>query len=198
MKILNCEQMSEEWFAARCGKPSASRFAEIVTTKGEPSKQSTKYLYELAGERVVGAKAETYQSPAMLRGIELEPEARELYEFVTGEEVQQVGTCMDDDERWCASSDGMVGDDGVLEIKCPTLSVAVEYLSQGKLPTKYYQQVQGQMFVTNRGYCDFVSYYPGLKPLIVRVEKDSRFCDCLEESLIRFCETLEKIVEEIS
>jgi putative phage-type endonuclease len=198
MIALNCDQGSEQWFAERVGRPSASRFGEIITTKGVPSKQAEKYLYELAGERIIGTKTETYQTPAMLRGVEMEAEARQLYELMRDVEVEQVGICYQDEKRkFGASPDGLVGDDGCLEIKCPTLPVAVEYLLAGRLPTKYFQQVQGQLLVTGRAWVDFLSYYPGLSPLIVRVERDETFLTYLKVALDDFCEKLEKITEQL-
>lgn len=196
MKIFDFEQMSEEWFAARCGIPTASNFDKIITTKGEPSKQRQKYLYRLAGEAVSGKAEETYQNAAMLRGIEMEQEARSLYELSKDEDVQQVGFCLADD-GYGASPDGLVGDKGSLEIKCPTIAVHVEYLLANKLPTAYFQQVQGQLFVAEREWCDFVSYYPSIKPLIIRVNRDEVFIRKLETELKGFTEELKQIINKI-
>lgn len=198
MIAVDCEQGSPEWFAERVGRPSSSRFGEIITTKGVPSKQAEKYLYELAGERLIGCKAESYQNAAMTRGIEMEGEARSLYGFLRDIEVEQVGICYPDEQRkYGASPDGFVGKDGCLEIKCPTLSVAVEYLLAGKLPTKYFQQVQGQLLVTGRAWVDFLSYFPGLSPLLVRVERDEKFLAMLKVALDEFCERLDRTTERL-
>lgn len=195
MKIVDVVQGSPEWFAVRLGIPTASNFSNIITTKGEPSKQAQKYMYRLAGESVSGQMEETYQNAAMTRGIEMEAEARALYEVVKGVSVQQVGFCLGN--SYGASPDGLIGDDGCLEIKCPTIAVHVEYLLSGKLPTTYFQQVHGEMFVAERKWCDFVSYYPGLKPLIIRVERDENFISKLESELKSFCSELETTINTI-
>ena len=94
MKVLSEKQHTPEWFAARCGVPGASSFDKIVTTKGEASKQAEKYMWQLAGERVAGKSEETFKSAAMERGTIMEAEARETYEFITGNEVKETGFCV--------------------------------------------------------------------------------------------------------
>lgn len=196
MKIIDCEQRSEEWFKVRLGVPTASEFDKIITVKGQPSKSRTRYLYKLAGEFVSGKLEEAYQNGAMLRGIELESEARELYQLITDKEVVQAGFCLADGGYGC-SPDGLIGKTGGLEIKCPTISTHVEYLLDATLPEDYYQQVQGSLFVTGRKWWDFMSYYPGLKPLIVRVEPDAQFQMALAEQLTAFCVELKDTIKRI-
>ena len=195
MKIINCEQRSEEWYAARLGIPSASSFDQIVTMKGEPSKQREKYMYKLAGEKVSGKAEESYQNAAMLRGIELESEARELYKIITDNPVEEVGFCISDG---CGCSpDGLVGEEGGLEIKCPTIATHVSYLLNGGLPSEYFQQVQGSLLITGRKWWDFQSHYPGLKPLIIRVFPDIAFQKALKAELKGFCARLNEVIERI-
>jgi len=196
MRIIDVPQTSPEWFAARLGVPSASNFDMIVTTKGERSKQRDKYLYRLAGETVAGKSEETYQNAAMQRGIELEAEARQLYELITGNTTTQVGFCIHD-EGYGASPDSLVGDDTTIEIKCPTMAVHVGYLLENRLPVEYIQQVQGQLLVTDRKYADFTSYYPGIRPLIVRVERDEKFIQLLRTELLLFVNDLKEVVAKI-
>ena len=191
---IDVAQGSPEWLLARAGLPTASCFSNIVTSKGEPSKQAKKYLYQLAGEKLIGAPSDNFQTPAMIRGQELEPEAREAYEFITDNKVEEVGFCYYDDNKLIgASPDGIIGEDGGLEIKCPSLPVHVEYLDKGKLPVIYFQQVQGCMLVTGRSYWDFFSYYPGLPPLLIRVERDRDFISYLSVALVTFCEKLDEM-----
>lgn len=198
MIIFPCVQGSEEWLQARAGKPTASSFDKIITTSGKPSTSAKKYMYQLAGERIAGAKEEGYKNGNMDRGIELEPEAREYYEVITGNKVEQVGICYPDEKKlFSCSPDGFVGEDGIIEIKCPTLSVHVEYLLKEALPTDYIQQVQGNLFITGRKYCDFISYYPSLKPLVVRVERDEVFIKALSIELEVFTKQLEELTEKI-
>jgi putative phage-type endonuclease len=195
MKIIKCEQGSPEWYVIKCGIPSASNFDKIVTTKGTPSKQRTKYLYKLAGEKIAGVTEENYQNATMARGSEMEPEARRLYEIAKDVEVEQVGFCISGD--YGASPDGLVGEHGLVEIKCPIASTHVGYLLKDVVPTDYYQQLQGQLLVTGRQWVDFVSYYPGIKPLIIRVDREDKFIDYLEAELVGFCAELNQIVKEI-
>ncbi len=198
MKILEFEQRSPEWFSARCGIPTASGFDKIVTSTGAQSKQRTKYMWQLAGERICKIAEESYQNAAMLRGIETEAEAKNFYEFTTGETVQPVGFCLSDCGTFGASPDGLVGEDGIIEIKCPMLATCVGYLLDGTLPTEYYQQTQGQLLVTGRKWSDFISYYPGIRPLLIRVNRDEEFISKLAAELKLFTEELTQIVSRIS
>ena len=198
MIIIDCEQRGEQWFLERLGKPSSSRFGEIFTPTGLPSKQAKKYMMELAGERLIGVKPESYQNMNMIRGSEMEGEARQFYEMINNVKVQQIGCCFQDDRKlWVSSPDGVVGDDGLLEIKSPTLSVAVEYLLNQKIPTIYIPQLQGQILTTGRKWVDFLSYYPGLPPLIIRVPRDDKFCAALKVELESFCEELDRVTDKL-
>ena len=197
MRIITKTQGDSDWLNARVGVPSSSNFDKIVTTKGEPSKQATKYLYTLAGESVAGAKEDNFQSQAMLRGIEMEAEAVSSYEVIKGVETQEIGFCLHDTMNVGASPDRLVGDEGLLEIKCPIISTQVDYLVNGKLLQAYFQQVQGQLFVTGRKWVDLMSYYPGLNPLIIRVERDETFLAALDFELGIFLKELDRITEII-
>lgn len=195
MKIINCEQGSLEWFEARLCIPSSSNFDKIITTAGKPSKQREKYMYRLAGEAVSGVLEESYQNAAMLRGIEMEDEAKQLYTLITGNEVTEVGFCVE--EGYGASPDGLIAEKGCLELKCPLVATHVGYLLANKLPTDYFQQVQGQLLVTGREWADFMSYSPGLKPMIVRVNRDETFINALKIELAVFCEELRVVIGKI-
>jgi len=195
MKIIDCVQGSPEWFAARCGIPTASNFDKIITIDGKPSKQREKYLYRLAGERITQKPEASYQNESMARGVEMEAEARTLYELMTGKTVGIVGVCSQG--NYSASPDGLVNGDGLLEIKCPLLSTHVSYLLQNELPSEYFQQVQGQLFVTERKYCDFMSYYPAIKPFIITVKPDKKFHKALKTELDLFCKELEEITNKL-
>jgi putative phage-type endonuclease len=194
--IHNCAQGTQEWFDVRLGLPSASCFDRIVTMKGEPSKQSEKYLFKLAGEKVSGKAEESYQNDAMKRGVEMEDQARQMYQIMQDAIVEQVGFCVSEG-GWGCSPDGLVGEDGMIEIKCPSIAVHVEYLLNGKLPSDYFQQTQGQLLVTGRKWVDFVSFYPGLKPLIVRVTPDVEFHQKLKAELEKFVIRLNDVINSI-
>lgn len=190
-------QGSEEWLKEKAGIPGASSFGEIVTTKGEPSKQQQKYLYQLAGESLTGIKIDSYQNAAMQRGVELETEARELFKMINGVEVKQVGLCYrDEQKKYLCSPDGLMADEG-LEIKCPLIHTHVEYLLTGKLPTKYIQQVQGSMMITGFKAWHFLSYFPGLPPLMLRIERDKDFIAKLETELDKFTVELALTVKKL-
>ena len=198
MITLDCEQGSEEWLAARMGVPSASNFRKILPSNMKLSTQAPGYRHTLLAE-LLGVRAELYQNDAMKRGTELEPEARETYEFVTGATVEQVGFCWRDDGRIGCSPDGLIGEDGGLEIKCPMAHTHVAYLLRGECPHDYYPQVQGAMYVCGSGrqWWDFMSYYPGLPPMIVRVERDDEYISALGDALDDFLFKLDNEYDQL-
>ena len=164
--IDSFQQGSDSWFKEKAGKPGASSFNRIVTSKGDPSKQRQDYLYQLVGEHIIGRQEEGYTSHAMEIGLTREEEARNFYEFIENVTVKQVGLIYKDESRSVlCSPDGLMNDCG-LEIKCPLLKTHVKYLVGNKLPTEYIQQVQGSMYVTGFKKWVFMSYYPQMDPLI--------------------------------
>ena len=197
MKIINCEQGTEEWFSSRLGVPSASNLDKILNTKGSNSKQYLKYMYQLVGESVRNTIESSYKTDAMQRGNDLESEARSLYEILTGNVIDQVGFCLNEDPLFGCSPDGLIGEDGGLEIKCPLISTHIDYLIGGEAPREYYPQVQGNLFVTGRKWWDFMSYSPNLKPLIVRVFPDKEYHELIKENLIEFNNKIKEIKEKI-
>jgi hypothetical protein len=197
MIILDVPQLSTEWFRAKAGLPSAGSFDMIVQANGEPSKQRQKYLYQLAGETISGIKPETYMSFAMKQGVETEGDARKTFEFINEVEVKQAGIVYPDEEkRYSCSPDGLLEDSG-LEIKCPLIHTHVGYLLSGGLPVEYKQQVMGGMLVTGFDSWYFMSYFKGLPPLIILVERDEKFIAKLKEQLEGFCGELSKTVERL-
>ena len=195
MQIFDFEQRSEDWFKIRSGVPSASEFSNIVQSDGSPSKSRTKYLYKLVGEKLGALPEESYTNKAIENGILREADAREMYSRDV-KPVVQVGFCIHDEGYGC-SPDGLVEEDGLVEIKCPILSTHIEYLIKQKLPTDYVQQVQGQLLVTGRKYNDFISYYPGLKPLVVRCYRDEVFISRLRSELLKFIAELNELTERL-
>lgn len=198
MIIADVVQGTPEWEQLRIGIPTASRFHELVTSKGVQSATRKKLLYTLAGERKAVRKEESFKSNEMARGNLLEDEARTLYELIKGVSVEQVGFCFLNERRMVgASPDGLVGADGGVEIKTAKLSIQVERLLAGTLPAGKMQQVQGCMYVTGRKWWDFVSYCAGLPPLIIRVARDEVFIAALDREIKLFCSELARIVEKI-
>lgn len=191
LRIINCEQGTPEWLQARLGVPSASSYAKLVTTTGKPSAQAEAYINQLVAERITGEPTFFQVTDPMTRGIELEPQARVCYEMETGNLVDQVGFLMHDTLQAGASPDGLIGENGGLEIKCPLPSTHVEYLRDGRLPSKYVQQVQGCLWISGRDWWDFMSYHPRMEPLIVRVYRDEDFIKALECAVIDAVQVIE-------
>ena len=191
-------QLSPEWFAIRAGIPSASKFSEIITITGKPAISRTRYMNTLAGEKILGRKEETYQSPQMERGVQMEEEARKYYSLITGNEVKTIGFCFQDKKKlWGCSCDGLINDDGILEIKCKNISNHITYILNGKLISPEFQQVQGQLLITGRKWVDFLCYYPGLRHSLLRVERDETFIKALEAQLKAFVRELRETIKKL-
>lgn len=161
------EQGSPEWKAARLGKLTASRVADAtdLLKSGKPGAKRITYLGELIAERLTGIAVDKYQNDLMRWGTQQEPEARAMYEFFHGVEVKTVGLIDHPSIAMAgASPDGLVGADGLIEIKCPSTSTHVDTLLAQAIPEEYLKQIDWQMACTGRRWCDFVSYDPRLPP----------------------------------
>lgn len=199
MKIIQCRQKSAEWWDARKGIPTASAFDRIVTpAKFDKSTQREAYACQLIAERFdkFYAMAPEYQSQAMEEGTLLEPEARRYYEFHRECEVSEVGLCLTDDGHAGSSPDGLIADCGALELKCPQPATHVRYLIGNCLPNEYAPQVHGHLVVTGREWVDFMSYAPGLPPLLVRVEPNEK-TEVLRKALNEFWELYQSILARV-
>lgn len=182
MTIIEVTQGSDEWKAARCGKFTASRIADLMaTTKSGYAASRKNYLAELLIERMTGEPTEHFVSKEMQWGTEHEPEARTIYEFQTDSIVQEVGFVMHQVYDFAgASPDGLIGSDGALEIKCPNSATHIETLKTGKVPHRYYAQMQWVMECAEREWCDFVSFDPRFRDqrftlFRSRVRRDEEF-----------------------
>lgn len=198
--ILTCEQYSPEWWEAHRGVPTASNFSKIITPKtGKLSASSADYICELIAQKATLGSIEPdgYVSQAMRNGTETEPEARKWYEMEAGLDVRQVGMIFSACGRFGCSPDGVIGDDGGLEIKCPMLKTQVAYLLDGNLPSEYRAQVHGFLIVSGRAWCDFLSYAPGLAPLLLRVTRDE-YTDLLETALEQFWDSYQYALSRIT
>ena len=162
MIILDVEQGSDEWKAARLGRVTASRVADMTAkTKTGWGASRANYLAELVAERLTGAPAERYTNAAMEWGSENEAAARSVYEMMTDATVEQVGAVLHPSiDMALASPDGLVGTDGLVEIKCPSTATHIDTLLTQTIPDKYIKQMQFQMACTGRAWCDFVSFDP--------------------------------------
>ena len=194
MRVSEHEQRTEGWFAERLGKPTASNFHRIITPTGKSAAGADTYINELVAELITGKSVPVPVTEAMQRGTDLEPEARDVYKLITGQDVFEIGLCLHDDLDCGASPDGLVGDDGLLEIKCPIASTMVGYLRDGddKLPSKYIPQCQGQLWITGRKWLDFVAYHPDMRIVMARVERDEAYIELLEEYVAAVCKTIKK------
>ncbi len=191
------EQRTEAWHLQRLGRVTASRLADVLAkTKSGYSASRNNYMTQLVLERITGTRAESYSNAAMLHGVEQEPFARAAYEAQTGQMVEEVGFIQHPDiEDAGASPDGLVGDDGMVEIKCPSSSTALECWlihAQGGNPVdaKYYAQMQWQMRCANRSWCDYVVFDPRMPAkaqlFVFRVKRDDQFLKIAEDEVITF------------
>lgn len=192
-KELTIEQGTPEWFAARLGIATASRFKDIMARTPAPRNN---YMAELVAERLTGEREESYKSSDMQWGNDYEAVARLTYKLNNPDKkVRDCGIFLQDEIDCGASPDGLVDDDGTIEIKCPKTATHIQTLKSGKLPTQYFWQVQGQLWVTGRKWCDFISYDPRLPEnasyICIRVERD-------EEAIARLAESVEVFMKQVA
>lgn len=180
------DQYSEKWERLRLGIPTASQFSKIISPSGNESKQIHDYAHQLMAERILKRRIDAGMSQWMERGHKLEDQAVEFYECQRDIETQKVGFITTDDGLVGASPDCLIGNDGMVEIKCPAPQTQVKHLVEGKLDDKYKPQAQGQLFVSGREWVDIVSYHPELPPCILRVYRDEVYCRILEKKLSEF------------
>ena len=191
-------QGSDEWFAARLGRVTASRVADVVarTKSGFGASRST-YMSELIVERLTDQRAESYTNSAMIWGTEKEPEARDAYAWRYDCEVMETGFVLHKTIAMSgASPDGLVSNLGLVEIKCPATATHIETLLSGSVPAKYVMQMQWQMAcIEGRHWCDFVSYDPRLpdamRLFVKRLQRDEAMIADLEKQVIAFLEELD-------
>jgi len=191
--IIYCEQGTPEWDAVRVGRVTASHFHEVLSGKGSSGWKT--YMKNLVGERMTNQPAKTYSNKAMEDGLECEPRARDYYAGAKGVLVQQVGFVQLGDDIGC-SPDGLVDDDGLVQIKCPYASTHCDYILKNVFPSQYKAQVQGELWVTQRQWSDFVSYHEAVKnrPLwSVRVERNEQYIQELAKAVQVFVEELKAI-----
>ena len=195
--VDDIKQNSEAWFQARLGIPTASRFSEIITTKGKPSKSAEGYMYELIGERLLGYQEEGYVSADMNTGSERESQARQLYGLINGVAVREVGLIYKNDQKNVSCSpDGLIDGKG-LEIQCPKLKNHMKRIFTNDAPYEKFQQIQGCMWICGFPEYDFMSYYPGLDEVIITVKRDNEFIAALETEMIKFLRDLKEIYAKL-
>jgi putative phage-type endonuclease len=197
-------QGSPEWFAVRAGKVTASRVADVLS-KGRDGESAGRknYKADLVVERLTKQKTAGFSNAAMQWGVDTEPQARAAYEVRTGDFVEQVAF-VDHFSivNFGCSPDGLVGEVGLIEIKCPNTATHLEYLEADAPPKKYFIQMQAQMSATGRKWCDFVSFDPrlpdGLELLIVRVNRDDKYIEMMQHEVSKFLQEVDNKVESLT
>lgn len=199
------DQRTSEWDAARLGNATASKINDIVakTKDGKASASRKNYAVRLALERLTGNKTVTFQNSEMLWGVEKEPLARAAYEASRGVLVMEEGYVPHPRiPQSGASPDGLVGDDGLVEIKCPNEATHLENLMRGSADPQYLNQMYWQMACTDRKWCDFVSYDPRfpehLQMVVYRVNHDAQKITELENEVVKFLGEVDAIVEKLN
>jgi hypothetical protein len=187
MLVHDVEQNSDEWYALRAGIPTASNFKTLVTPKGKKSTQISAYAYALAAEKFTGAQVDAFFGNTWTdRGHEMEKLAYDYYSYINIDKVKKVGFVTSDSGDLGCSPDALVLDDGLLEIKCLKAENHIKCLmaiAEGECPSDYYPQVQGQIMVTERAWCDLLFYHPELPSKVIRVKGDLDMQILLSEQL---------------
>lgn len=194
-------QQTPEWFAVRCGKATASRFSDVLATikTGEAAGRRN-YRAQLVCERLTGLPQKGYESTEMKFGTEHEPFARVAYEAKTGNIVTEVDFIQHPEIMSGASPDGLIGKDGLIEIKVPNTATHIDALLKG-MDSGHIPQIQGQMWITGRKWVDFVSYDPRmperLQLYIQRIKRDDAFIESLEKEVRKFLTEVDSVIEQL-
>jgi hypothetical protein len=191
IEVFDCEQGSPEWFECRRGIPTASEFATVMA-KGEGKTRRT-YLLKLLGERLTGEPTESYSNVHMERGKEMEAEARAMYEFMKDVETRQVGFIRNGDRG--ASPDSLIENNGGCEIKTKLPHLQLDVLLRDRLPPEHVAQCQGFLWVAEREWVDFVSYWPKLPLFVKRVYRDEEYIKNLASEVALFNAELAQLVD---
>ena len=201
MKVIDAVQGTPEWLAARAGRVTASMISAVLMKPETAGFRD--YQAQLVAEILTGKpQGSDYTNVHMQYGTETEPLARSAYEAETGFSVDEVGLCIHPTiERAGASPDGLVGNSGLVEIKCPKVSTHLAYLLAGVVPAAYRNQMMWQMAVTGRDWCDFVSFRPDLPEhlqlFIVRFKRDPARILELETAVVAFLDTVDKMLSQL-
>ena len=198
------EQGSDTWHQLRLGHVTASNIAEVMS-KGKGNTEAIgryKYKVKLVAERMTGKSGESFTNAAMEWGSEQEQFAAIEYEAAKEVFVEKTGFWPSEEVKWLGvSPDRLVGDDGLVEFKCPNTTTHLQYLFDNKVPTEYYKQIQCQLWVTGRTWCDFVSYDPRLpkrnQMLIIRVERDEEFIAEMKAEVEKFLAEVESLITKL-
>jgi len=186
-------QGSDEWLTIRAGKVTASKITDIMAKlkSGKPSAGRLTYMGQLVAERLTGVKSDSFSNAAMQWGVETEAQAIAAYEFLNDAEVSRISFADHPEIEFSgASPDGLVGDEGLIEVKCPNTATHIDYLVTQKVPKKYLDQMQWQMACLGKEWCDFMSFDPRmpehLNKLIIRIERDNKYINEMNKEVVLF------------
>lgn len=197
--IRDIEQGTDEWFSLRLGVITASRFSDVLAKGKGITRQN--YMMDLAAEILTDAKAEQYTNQYMEWGTKTEPQARAMYELDSGIEVDLISFIKHDKMRVGCSPDGLVSNNGLVEFKCPKTTTQIETILKGKMPPCHNPQVQGQLWISEREWCDFVSFDPRIKTgssyFCVRIYRDEDYIKNLENEVSIFESELMELVDKL-
>jgi YqaJ-like viral recombinase domain len=193
MQIINCEQNSEEWLRARAGIATASQFSTILA-KGEGKTRRT-YMLKLAGEIITGEPMESFSNEHTERGHTMEDQARDLYAFQTGYQLDRVGF-IKDGRKGC-SPDSLIGTDGGAEIKTKLPHLLIEVLLKGEVPPEHKAQIQGTLWIAKRQWWDIGIYWPKMPLFVKRMERDEAYIQKLATAVDTFNAELDEVVAQI-
>lgn len=197
------DQRTPEWFAQRAGHVTASRVADVLAKiKTGEAASRINYRAQLVAERLTGQPSESFSNAAMEWGVATEPMARAAYECHTGELVEEVGFIKHSSIEWSgASPDGLVGDIGLVEFKCPNTATHIDTLLAKVAPSKYIPQMQWQMACTDREWCDFVSFDPRLPEhlqlFVICVARNDKYIKTIEAEVIKFLTEVQDTIDKL-
>lgn len=201
---LHIEQGSEEWKKARLGHVTASNMADVMSKGKEGKESQTRYKYKvkLVAERMTGSSQDSYSNSYMEWGIEHEQFACIAYESTKEVFLDKTGFWLHPTIKWVGvSPDRLVGDDGLVEVKCPATTTHLNYLFDGKVPSEYVKQIQAQLWVTGREWCDFISFDPRLprrnQLFVVRCGRDEKLIKEMEAETVKFLAEVETLITQL-
>ncbi len=198
MRIIDCKQQSEQWDRWR-NRPTASEFGKFVTpAKGDYSALATAYAAKIVAKRL-GVYTEPPPTFWMEWGIEHEPNAKHAYTLATGRKIQDVGFVLPDNtDAYGCSPDGLIGDDGQIQVKCPAPETLIAYHAGGVLPLVHKPQVQGELFITGREWSEFYAWHPELTPFCLQIEPDYEYHAKIADCLLKLLQEIKRIESHVS
>lgn len=197
MEVVDCEQNTPQWFAARMGIPTASEFATVMAKgrDGGPSLTRKTYMLKLAGEIITGEPMDSYSNPHMERGKAMEDEARDFYVYLTDVEPQRIGFVRNG-QKGC-SPDSFISSDGMLEVKTKLAHLAIECLLKDEFPPEHKAQCQGALWVCEREWIDIAVYWPKIPLFVKRAYRDEVYIQKLSNAVEQFNSELSEIVSRV-